>query len=226
MPKAILLDVDGTLIDSNDQHAESWVEALAEHGIKVPFGKVRPLIGMGGDRLLPAVSGLTEDSAPGKAIGETRKRIFKDRFLPWLKPFPGTRDLLLRMRDQGLKLTVASSSDEETLGELLKMAKVDDLIEQATSKDDAESSKPAPDIIEAALKVAGITAKEALMLGDTPYDIRAAKNAGVLTVAFLCGGWDRQSLDGAIAIYKDPADCLARFESSPFYKLRAGELSL
>ncbi len=211
----MILDIDGTLVDSNDAHARAWVEALAEEGISVPFDKVRPLIGMGGDKLLPRVSGLEEDSPRGRRIGQRRGEIFKERYLPRLKPFPSTRDLLLKMRERGLKLAVATSAKEEELKPLLKIAGANDLIEEKTSSDDAENSKPDPDIVKAALDESGLSADEAVMIGDTPYDIEAASRAGLKIIAFRSGGWNDADLARAIAIYDGPADLLAQYDSSP-----------
>jgi HAD superfamily hydrolase (TIGR01509 family) len=216
--RGIILDIDGTLVDSNDAHARAWVEALAEHGINVSFEQVRPLIGMGGDKLLPKVSGISEDSPEGKAISQRRGEIFKTRYLPHLKAFPRTRELLLRMRDDGLKLVVASSAKEDELKPLLEIAGAADLIEEKASSDDADHSKPDPDIVKAALDSAGFAADEALMLGDTPYDIEAATRAGVSVIAFRSGGWDDAHLAGAIAIYDGPADLLAHYDESPLRK--------
>jgi haloacid dehalogenase superfamily, subfamily IA, variant 1 with third motif having Dx(3-4)D or Dx(3-4)E len=213
--RGIILDIDGTLVDSNDAHAKAWVEALAEHGINVSFEQVRRLIGMGGDKLLPKVAGTSEDSPLGKAISQRRGEIFKTRYLPHIKAFPRTRELLLRMRDDGLKLVVASSAKEDELKPLLEIAGAADLIEEKTSSDDADNSKPDPDIVKAALDSADLSADEALMLGDTPYDIEAATRAGVKVIAFRCGGWDDAELAGAMAIYDGPADLLAHYDESP-----------
>ena len=216
MFSTVLLDVDGTLIDSNDQHALSWVDAFATEGIKADLEEVRRLIGMGGDRLMPKVSGIDEESPIGKRISERRGEIFREKYFSELRPFPKVREMILRMKDQGLQLCVASSSDKAQLGKLLQAAGVSDLLPQTTSKDDAESSKPAPDIIEAALETVGARARNAVMVGDTPYDIMAAKRAGVASIALRCGGWGDEDLAGAIAIYDDPADLLANFERSAF----------
>jgi HAD superfamily hydrolase (TIGR01549 family) len=220
--EAAILDVDGTLIDSNDAHAESWVQALALEGITVPFSRVRPLIGMGGDHLLPMVAGVTEGTELGKKVSEHRKKIFTDQYLPKLKAFPRTRELLERMRAEGIKLIVGSSSDTKNLHALLEQARIRDLIENSTSKDDVDESKPDPDIIIASLRKTGAPAKNVLMLGDTPYDVTAALRAGVRTVALQCGGWSVSSLARAIAVYKDPADLLVNFSSSPFSKSFSG----
>jgi HAD superfamily hydrolase (TIGR01549 family) len=213
--RGVILDVDGTLVDSNDAHARAWVEALAEAGIRVPFERVRPLIGMGGDKLLPEVSGISEETEEGKRIGERRAEIFKERYLPELKAFPKTKELLRHMRARGLKLVVASSAKEDELKSLLKLAGADDLIEEKTSSDDAENSKPDPDIIKAALDAAKLSADEVVMIGDTPYDVESASRAGVRVIGVRSGGWKDGDLRGAIAIYDGPADLLENYESSP-----------
>jgi HAD superfamily hydrolase (TIGR01509 family) len=204
--RGVILDVDGTLVDSNDAHARAWVEAFAENGVKVEFEKTRRLIGMGGDKLMPEVSGIEEESEPGEKISKRRGEIFKEKYLPKVRAFPKTRELLLRLKEDGLKLAVASSAKEDELKPLLKIAGAIDLIEEKTSSDDAENSKPDPDIIKAALEGLGFRPEEVFMLGDTPYDIEAAGRAGVKVIALRSGGWDDEALRGAAAIYDDPAD--------------------
>lgn len=211
----VILDVDGTLVDSNDAHAQAWVEALSEHGCRVPFERVRSLIGMGGDRLMPMVCGIEQDSALGQRIDARRREIFSARHLPRLRAFPDALELLRRMRDGELRLAVASSAQSQELRGLLAVVGAGDLIEEQTSSSDAEHSKPDPDIVRVALQQLGCPPAAALMLGDTPYDIEAAGRAGVATIALRCGGWDDQSLAGALAIYDDPADLLARYDDSP-----------
>jgi HAD superfamily hydrolase (TIGR01509 family) len=213
--QGVILDVDGTLINSNDAHARAWVEALAEVGVVVDFAQVRPLIGMGGDKLLPALAGLTEESEVGERVGKRRSQIFRERYLPQLRAFPKTRELLLRMQHAGLVLAIASSARQEELGSLLELAKVKDLIQAATSSGDAERSKPDPDIVRAALDRLALAPARVLMIGDTPYDIEAAGQLGIATVAFRCGGRSDRDLSGAIAIYDGPEDLLERFSSSP-----------
>ncbi|HEX5735368.1 MAG TPA: HAD family hydrolase [Blastocatellia bacterium] len=213
--RGVILDVDGTLVDSNDAHARAWRDALAEHNIDVEYEKVRPLIGMGGDKLLPELTGVEEDSALGKKIGETRSKIFKTKYLPQLKPFPRVKELLQRMKDDGLKLVVASSAKEDELKELIKIAGAAEFIEDKTSSSDAENSKPDPDIVQAALDELGLAPDEAIMIGDTPYDVKAAARAGIKTIGLRSGGWRDADLRGAEAVYADPADLLARYDSSP-----------
>jgi HAD superfamily hydrolase (TIGR01509 family) len=214
--EGVILDVDGTLVDSNDAHARAWVEALAESGRHLPFERVRRLIGMGSDKLVPELTGLDPDSKDGKRLIERRKEIFDQRFVPGLTAFPGVRPLLEMMRAKGLALSVASSATKDDLKRLLGIADAGDLIEEQVSSDDAEQSKPDPDIVQAALKSLRLPADRVLMLGDTPYDVAAARRAGVGIVALLCGGWKAEDLSGALAIYRDPADLLASFAASPF----------
>ena len=214
--EGVLLDVDGTLIDSNHAHAESWSQALREAGFDVPAARVRPLIGMGGDKLLPELTGIDAESARGKAIAERRAVIFRDDWVPQLRPTPGARRLVERLRQEGVRLVIATSAREEELRLMLRQVGLEDLLERATSSDDADESKPDPDIIVAALRKGRLSAGRTLMLGDTPYDVEAARRAGIGTVAVLSGGWDADGLAGAIAIYDHPADILAHFTASPF----------
>jgi len=213
--RGVVLDVDGTLVDSNDAHARSWVEALAEQDITVSLEEVRKLIGMGGDKLLAKVAGIEADSAQGKKLSKRRQEIFKEAYLPSLHSFPRTKELLVRMKTAGLRLTVASSAREAELKPLLRLCGADELIESKTSSDDAEHSKPDPDIVVAALNDLGLPRGEVMMLGDTPYDVEAARKAGIASIALRCGGWGDKDLAGATAIYADPADLLARFDASP-----------
>lgn len=216
--KAVLLDIDGTLIDSNDAHAHAWVETGKEFGHDIEFDHVRWLIGMGGDKVLPEVTGLEEESDVGEKILARRGEIFREKYLPTLRPFEGVRELLQEIAQDGMKLVVATSASEEDLQGLLKQAGIEDLIDKAANSDDAEESKPAPDIVEAALRRAKAEPGEAIMIGDTPYDIAAATRAGVPIIGFRSGGWEGEELRGAIAIYEGPADLLSGYSSSPLRK--------
>lgn len=213
---AVILDVDGTLVDSNDAHARAWLDAFAASGITVAFDHVRRSIGMGGDKLMPIVSGIEESSELGEQISARRAEIFKERYLPEIRGFARTRELIERFLDDGLVVAVASSAKEEELDALLERAGVRDLIPKRTSSDDAEKSKPDPDIVSAALKQTRVPKPQTLMIGDTPYDVAAAKRAGIEIVGVECGGWTREALAGTIAVYRDPADLLDRYAESPF----------
>ena len=214
--RTVLLDIDGTLIDSNDAHARAWVDALRTHGYVVPFEEVRPLIGMGGDKLVPQLTGLDPESGEATRLGETRSKLFLERELPMLRPTKGARALLEQLTWLGMELVVATSAKSSEVQALLEQAGVADLIPLASSSSDADRSKPDPDIVQAALRKSGSLAAQSVMVGDTPYDIEAAGRAKVPSIALRCGGWwDDAALSGATAIYDDPAELLARIEESP-----------
>lgn len=221
--EGVLLDIDGTLVLSNDAHAQAWVDAFATGGYDdVTFEQVRPLIGMGGDRLMPKViSGLSDEAGHGKTISHYRSKLFLSEFVDELIPANGARDLVLKLREAGLKVMVASSAKPEELQALLKAAHVEDLLPEATTSGDAESSKPSPDIVEAALAKIGLPADRVIMIGDTPYDVESAGKAGVGVIAVRCGGFSDSELAGAIAIYDDPADLLRQFDQSPLGQVQA-----
>lgn len=214
--KGVLLDIDGTLLDSNDAHAAAFTRAFAEHGVDIPFDHVRPLIGMGGDKLIPSLIGLERNASDGKAIAERKNGIFEERYLAQLRPTPGARALLKRFLADGMTLVVATSAGHDEMKGLLRQAGIDDLIHEATSSAEVESSKPDPDVMGVALAKGRLRPDEAVMIGDTPYDIAAAVKAGVPTIALRCGGWwDDLALGGAVAIYDDPTDLLMHYDESP-----------
>ena len=217
MIDTVLLDVDGTLIDSNEAHARAWADTLRAHGwSEVTWQEILPLIGMGGDKLLPKVIGVAIDSPQGKKLAKERTEHFLVAYAPTIRAFPRTRELIEAFRDRGLKRVIATSAKENELDALLERAGVADLITRETTSDDAKGkSKPEPDIILAALAKARSTPGQAIMIGDTPYDVEAATSAGVRTIALRCGGWGDGPLSGAAAIYADPAELLDRLEDSP-----------
>lgn len=220
-PRGVLLDIDGTLLDSNDAHARAWVDVLAEAGMPQPFERVRPLIGMGGDKVVPQLTGFDADSERGQAIAARRKEIFNERHLPRVRAFDGSRALVQRLHDEGFRVVVATSAQSEELEGLLRQGGLEDLLPQKTSSSDADASKPEPDILEAALARIGVGPDEAVMIGDTPYDLEAARRCGVAAVAVRCGGWwDDAALAEAAAIYDGPAALLAAFEESPLAGVR------
>ena len=210
----MIFDVDGTLVDSNDAHARAWIQAFAEHGITVAYDSVRRAIGMGGDKLMPLVAGIEDGSPQGKKITERRKQIFQDEWLPRLQPFARVRDLVERLKRDGFTLAIASSATEEELHSLLDVAQVSDLIPTRTSADDADRSKPDPDIVKAALERAGCAKERTVMIGDTPYDVEAASRAGIQIIGLTCGGWTRDDLNGTVAVYADPAELLDKYDFS------------
>ena len=213
--EAVLLDIDGTLVDSNDAHALAWVDALAEARHDVTFDSVRRLIGKGGDKLLPELTGIATESGRGKEIEQRRSAIFRKKYLHDLRPFPGTRALLERMHDEGLRLVAATSAREDEMQALLEKTGAAHLFFRATSSSEAERSKPDPDIVQVALQKADCRPSAAIMIGDTPYDVEAARKAGVRIVALRSGGWSDEELEGAIAIYDGPESLLGEYDRSP-----------
>jgi HAD superfamily hydrolase (TIGR01509 family) len=213
----VLLDVDGTLVDSNDAHAGAWHDALTEAGrTDVPFEALRRCIGMGSDHMLPRVAGIDKESEEGRALCDRCSALFAERYLPAVRPFPRVRELLEALSGRGLRLAVTTSAARDKAGALLRAAGVEDLIEEVVTSADAPRSKPEPDIIEAGLRALGAGPTEVLLLGDTPYDIEAAARAGVGTVALRSGGWSEGELAGALAVYQDAADLLRELDGSPF----------
>ncbi|WP_336492794.1 HAD family hydrolase [Methylobacterium nigriterrae] len=221
MPSAVIFDVDGTLIDSVPQHAKAWQDAFHDFGHDIPFEDLRRQIGKGGDLLMPVFLSEDEIKERGGTLEKHRAQILKERYLPTIKGFPQVRALVERLQADGKQLALASSAKGDELQTYKKIAGIEDLIGVETSSDDAEESKPNPDIFQAALKrLDGIAAEDAIAIGDTPYDAEAASKAGVRTIGLLSGGWTAEELTqaGCIATYRDPADLLAQYEGSPLAK--------
>jgi phosphoglycolate phosphatase-like HAD superfamily hydrolase len=217
-PLAALFDVDGTLVDTNDLHAAAWREAFLHFGLDRPFEEIRWQIGKGGDNLIPALfPDLPE--ARREEMEDYRGDLFKRSYLPRATPFPGVRALFERLAGDGVRIVLASSSSAEEVDFHLGLIGCEDLVAAKTSKDDAESSKPCPDIFEAALaKVAPIGADEAAVVGDTPWDAKAAARLGLRTIGFRSGGFPDDALAeaGACELYDGPEDLLARYRQSVF----------
>lgn len=217
--EGVLFDIDGTLVESNDAHARAWVDAFSQFGWQMSFYQIKWMIGMGGDKLLAhLVPAMSDEGGIGKVIASRRKKIFLDQYAPLLKPTPGSRALVQCLKDKGFKLVIATSAKSQELQTLLKKAEVDGLFDEATTASDVNQSKPDPDVVQSALKQIGLPPEKVLMVGDTPYDVQAAERAGVGVVAVRSGGWDDESLEGAVAIYDNPGDILAHLDDSPFVK--------
>lgn len=217
MYRAALVDIDGTLVDSNDAHAHAWIAALAERGRYVEFEHVRPLIGMGADKLLPKLADIPADSSEGQAIATRRREIFEKDFIATVQPTRGAAELLEWLHDEGLTVVAATSADPSEVRDLLRIAGATRLIDESSSSGDARESKPDPDIVLVALEKAGCRAEEALLIGDTPYDIMAGARAGVGVIALRCGGWwPDYALVGSLAIYDSPIDLVENYLLSPF----------
>jgi phosphoglycolate phosphatase-like HAD superfamily hydrolase len=216
MPKAAIFDVDGTLIDSVDLHAWAWQEAFEKFGHQVTFEQARSQIGKGGDQLLPVFLSKEEQSDHGDELEEWRGKHFKSKFLSLVRPFSAVPELLRRVRMAGLKVAVASSAKSSELDIYLDIAGIKDLVDIKTCSDDAEQSKPAPDIFQVALKKLEIDGADAVAIGDTPYDALAAGKAGIITIGMLCGGFTEADLQegGCASVYPGPGALLACFDAS------------
>ncbi|WZO99805.1 HAD family hydrolase [Isosphaeraceae bacterium EP7] len=219
--KAVIFDVDGTLIDSVDFHAQAWQQIFAKYGYEVRVEKIRAQIGKGGDQLMPVF--LSEDMVEyaGEAIEKERSELLKTEYLPKIKPFPKVRELFERIAAEGLTIVLASSATESELEKYEEIAGIEDLVDASTSSADAEESKPSPDIFNAALeRGGGLDPSEAIVIGDTPYDAEAAKRAGIVSIGVLSGGFKEADLRraGCKEVYRDVAELLEKFDSSPLAK--------
>ena len=218
MPKAVIFDIDGTLIDSVDAHARAWQDAFRDFGHDITFEAVRQQIGKGGDQLMPVFLTQAEFNAQGEDIENHRGCIFKERYLPTIRAFPDVRKLFLRLRDDGIRIALASSAKKDELKVYTQIAVISDLVDVETSSDDAEKSKPHPDIFIATLaRLGAIEHRNVIVVGDTPYDMEAARKAHLPSVGVLCGGFPEPSLReaGCLSVYRDPADLFTHYETSP-----------
>ena len=221
-PRAILFDVDGTLVDTNDLHAVAWRETFCHFGIDIPLEEVRGQIGKGGDNLLPTLLP-SLSQAQREEMEAFRSPLFRENYLPRAVPFPGVRPLFERLAEDGVKIVLASSSHAEEVAFHLALIACQDLVCATTTKDDVEHSKPCPDIFAAALaKVAPLGPEEVMVVGDSPWDVKAAAKLGIAVVALRCGGFPDDALlqAGACALYDGPRHLIAEYERSPLGKAR------
>ena len=214
--KAVLFDIDGTLVDSNDYHVRAWDVAFSEVDTHFDDQAIHDQIGKGTDNLVPTLlPGSSEEQQ--QAIGDRHGAVFKSRYLDEVKPFPGARDLLLRVHAAGHQVVLASSASQEELDHYLDLLDVRDIVSKTTTADDVKNTKPAPDIFATALeKIAPVQADEAIVVGDTPYDCDAARKCGIRAVAVRSGKFPDDALReaGAATIYDDVAQLLADYEGS------------
>ena len=216
MIKALLCDIDGTLVQSNWLHAEAWQVAFAGMGIELELEAIRRQIGKGGDELVPVFLPWWKRKHVSKPLDEYRKFVFQTDFLKRVEPIPRAKEFLEKLNAEGIRLSLASSASKEDLLIYKKIVGMEHLIEEESSADDAKKSKPHPDIFEATLKRLRLKPEEVLALGDTPYDAEAAGHAGVWTIGVETGGWTRDELleAGCVAVYKDVGELLDGFGES------------
>jgi phosphoglycolate phosphatase-like HAD superfamily hydrolase len=209
-----VLDVDGALVDSNEAHAQSWADALRGRGVSVPLERIRPLVGLPAERLLPRLTGIPLASPLGRRVDDARALLFRLDHLPGLRPFPRVRALLERMRAHGLRLAAVSAAGRADLERMLEIAGAADLLDARVAAEDLPFG--GPEAVEAAIVALDVARDTAVMIADSPHDLAAAARAGMAAIALRCGGdWDDQVLSAALVIYQDPAELLERFDSSP-----------
>ena len=213
--EAALLDVDGTLIDTNYQHALAWFRAFEQHGFVLPLWRIHRAIGMGGDQLVPALVGKEADEEKGDDIRDARDSLYQE-LIGEVEPLHGSRELISDLKERGVTVVLASSSPQDELDHYLELLDARELADAWTTKDDVESTKPEPDLVNAALDKAG-TGK-AVMVGDTRWDVEAAAKAGVETACVLTGGWSAQELReaGAVAVFESVDELRERLDETPF----------
>lgn len=214
MLRAFIFDIDGTLVDSNELHVDSWDCAFRKFGKQFPREALRAQIGKGSDQYLPQFLTEKEIADFGKQLDEYRSELFRKEYRPRVRPLPKVREFFQRIRDDHKKIVLASSGKKTDTEYNVKLLKIENLIEGYTSADDADRSKPAPDIFTVALEKLNIKPVEAIAVGDTRFDVEAAAKVGLKTIALTCGGTAEQVLRkaGAIAVFRDPAHLLAEYD--------------
>ena len=217
MIRAAIFDLDGTLVDSNDLHVLAWQETFRHFGKEIPLERLREQIGKGGDQYLPVFLDEREMREFGEEADKYRGEIFKKKYLSEVKPFPKVRELFERVRADGKKIALASSGKDDEVRHYEEIAKIEGFADGMTTADQVAQSKPKADVFVAALRILGLSPHEAVAIGDTPYDVAAAKKIDLPVIGLLCGGFPEQALrdEGAVAIFRDPADLLERYYQSP-----------
>jgi beta-phosphoglucomutase-like phosphatase (HAD superfamily) len=218
--QAVIFDMDGTLVDSVDLHARAWQEAFAHFGHQVPFDRIRSQIGKGGDQLMPMFLSEADVAARGAELETFRGGLFKSRYFAQVRAFPQVRPLFERLLHDGWKIALASSAKGDELQTYKTICGITDLLEAETSSDDAEKSKPHPDIFLAAVERLQLPPAECVVVGDSPFDAQAATKAGIRSIGFLSGGFPRADLTAAgfTTLYAGAADVLANYESTLFHR--------
>jgi len=224
--EAVVFDIDGTLVDTVDFHAQSWERTFQHFGHQIPYEQIRTQIGKGSDKLMPVFFSVEElnksdddqSSTQGERMRDYRRELYKREYHPHIKAFPQVRELFLRIKADGKRIALASSATKDDLAIYRQILNVEDLVDAATTTTEVESSKPDPDIFSVTLdKLGNIAPDHVIVVGDTPYDAEAASKANLRTIGVLSGGFSEKNLRqaGCIAIYQSIADLLAHYDESP-----------
>jgi HAD superfamily hydrolase (TIGR01549 family) len=217
MIRAAIFDLDGTLVDSNELHVLAWHDTFRHFHKDIPLERLREQIGKGGDQYLPVFLDEREMREFGEEVDKFRGEVFKKNYLPHVKPFPKVRELFDRLRADGKRIALASSGKEDEVRHYEKLLGIAGIVDCMTTSDQVAHSKPKADVFIAALNLLSLPANEAVAIGDTPYDVEAAKKIELPVIGVLCGGFPEQVLrdEGAVAIFRDPAELLERYYQSP-----------
>src|SRR3954463_3134036 len=215
MPTAAILDIDGTLVDTNYHHAIAWYRAFRQHGIVLPLYKIHRHIGMGGDHLVEALAGEAVEEEKGDDLRAAEGPLYM-AMIEEVEPLEGARDLIVELKAQDRPVVLASSAKEQEVEHYLDLLDARALADDATSSADVEATKPEPDLVKAAIEKAGNPDK-AVMVGDSTWDCEAAKRAGIETVAVLTGGFSREELEeaGAAVVFETIEELRGRIADTP-----------
>jgi HAD superfamily hydrolase (TIGR01509 family) len=210
-----ILDIDGTLVDTNYQHAVAWYRAFRQHDVVLPIWRIHRHIGMGGDQLVESLTDRETDEEKGDDIRTAEKALYL-ALIEEVEPLEGARDLIERLKEGGKTVVLASSAKEDEVEHYLDLLDARELADDWTTSADVEATKPEPDLVQAALDKAGVEPGDAVMLGDTPWDCKAAARAGVETVALITGGFSEQELTegGAVAVFESIPELLERLDET------------
>jgi HAD superfamily hydrolase (TIGR01509 family) len=211
--QAVILDIDGTLVDTNYQHVIAWDRAFCRHGVELPIWRIHRAIGKGGDQIVTDLAGEEVEEGSGDAIRESEGEIYSD-LIDEVRPLEGAREFIAELKRRDVTVVLASSAKEDEVEHYLDLLEVRELADDWTTSADVEATKPQPDLVEAALGKAGT--REAVMVGDTVWDIKAAERAGIPTIAVLSGGFGADELReaGAVALYESVAELADDLDSA------------
>jgi HAD superfamily hydrolase (TIGR01509 family) len=211
-----ILDVDGTLVDTNYQHTLAWYRAFCEHNIVLPIWRIHRHIGMGGDQLVPALTSERVENERGNDIRDAESRCYR-QLIGEVRPTRNARHLIEDLHERGHTVLLASSAKQQELEHYLQLLDARELVDGWTSSADVNATKPAPDIVQAAMERAGTDADDAVMVGDSPWDAEAAAQAGIGTIAVMTGGFSEEELKdaGAIAVYESVAELRHNLDGTP-----------